>query len=233
VAGESESYALALAEVAPLRSGLPRLATAASGGDSRTFPVAGIIAIALAISAAAYGLAQSPSEPDWQKPAGGKMSFDVASVKLDTSAIFKPPSFGLNADDSYMHTGGRFTADFELPVYIQFAYKLWLTRQQEDAMLSHLPGWVSSDRYEIEAEAPGNPTKDQMRLMMQSLLADRFKLAVHFETRQGKIMALTLAKPGKTGPNLRAHEEGPPCDTPIPLPMSGPNPGHPAVFPPM
>ena len=35
------------------------------------------------------------------------------------------------------------------------------------------------DPFDIEARAAGNPTKDQMRLMMQSLLADRFRLRVH------------------------------------------------------
>jgi uncharacterized protein (TIGR03435 family) len=36
-----------------------------------------------------------------------------------------------------------------------------------------LPAWVYSERFDIEARAPGSPTKDHMRLMMQSLLADR------------------------------------------------------------
>jgi uncharacterized protein (TIGR03435 family) len=54
-----------------------------------------------------------------------------------------------------------------------------------------------------------------MRLMMQSPLAERFKLAVHFETNDGPVLALTLVKPGQTGPKLRAHAEGPPCGMPL------------------
>jgi uncharacterized protein (TIGR03435 family) len=50
-----------------------------------------------------------------------------------------------------------------------------------------------------------------MRLMMQSLLADRFKLRAHFETKEVPVLALTLVKPGKLGPKLRPHSEGPPC----------------------
>jgi len=46
--------------------------------------------------------------------------------------------------------------------------------QRADA-LANAPKWLRTDRFEIEAEAQGNPTKDQMRLMMQSLLTDRFK----------------------------------------------------------
>jgi uncharacterized protein (TIGR03435 family) len=64
----------------------------------------------------------------------------------------------------------------------------------------------------IEAKADGNPTKDQMRLMMQSLLADRFKLAVHFETQEQPVLALVPIKEGKTGPRLRPHAEGLACD---------------------
>ena len=47
--------------------------------------------------------------------------------------------------------------------------------------------------------------------MMQSLLADRFKLAIHHETRQLPIMALVLDKPGKLGPQLQEHPEDSPC----------------------
>lgn len=73
------------------------------------------------------------------------------------------------------------------------------------------PEWVRSDNYAIDARAQGDPTKDQMRLMMQSLLADRFKLAVHFETRQLPVLALRQVTPGKLGPKLRPHSQGPPC----------------------
>jgi uncharacterized protein (TIGR03435 family) len=51
-----------------------------------------------------------------------------------------------------------------------------------------------------------------MRLMMQTLLADRFHLEVHFEIQDTAVMALTLVKPGKIGPKLRPHSEGPPCE---------------------
>ena len=60
-------------------------------------------------------------------------------------------------------------------------------------MISHLPKWVSTDAFEIQARAPGNPTKDQMRLMMQALLAERFQLTIHFETHEVPVLAMTLA----------------------------------------
>jgi uncharacterized protein (TIGR03435 family) len=76
---------------------------------------------------------------------------------------------------------------------------------------TQLPKSFPTDAFDIEARAAGNPTKDQMRLMMQSLLADRFKLRVHFETREGPVYALTLVRPGHTGPKLRPHADGPAC----------------------
>ena len=62
----------------------------------------------------------------------------------------------------------RFSADFPLEIYIEFAYKIMPTREQEDAMTAPLPKWVSTDHFVIQAEAEGYPTKDQVRLMMQS-----------------------------------------------------------------
>ena len=69
-----------------------------------------------------------------------------------------------------------------------------------------------TDHFTIQARAAGNPTKDQMRLMVQSLLADRFKLVIHFEKQQMAVLGLTLVKPGKMGPKLIAHVDGPACD---------------------
>jgi bla regulator protein BlaR1 len=156
---------------------------------------------------------------EWQVAAGGKMAFEVASVKPSPPGAFRPPNFPLDPGPAFVgvRTGepprGRFSADFPLIVYITFAYKLSLTPDQRDAMLAHLPKWVASDAFEIDARAPqSNATKDQMRLMMQSLLADRFNLAVHFETQTVPALAMVLAKSEKLGAQLRPHAEGPPCE---------------------
>jgi uncharacterized protein (TIGR03435 family) len=61
---------------------------------------------------------------------------------------------------------------FHFGNYIQFAYKLSPNREQERAALARMPKWVSDDVFEIDARAEGNPTRDQIRLMMQSLPAD-------------------------------------------------------------
>jgi uncharacterized protein (TIGR03435 family) len=99
---------------------------------------------------------------------------------------------------------------FPVSTYIGFAYKL----TQAHVELLHGPGWpkwADSERFDIEARADGTVTKDQMRLMMQSLLADRFKLVVHTETRQLSIFALVLDKPGKIVPRLIRLSEDVPC----------------------
>ena len=169
-------------------------------------------------------------EPEWQKAAGGQMEFEVASVRLGDPSKFIPPNFPLSADDAYFRTGGRFSASFPLTVYIGFAYKLWLTPEQREVMLEHLPGWVSSDRYVIEARGPEHATKDQMRLMMQSLLANRFKLTAHFEPRDVPVFALVLDSPSRTGPKLIPHEKGPACGVPPPTENNGSSPPE-EIFP--
>src|SRR5262249_40396286 len=156
----------------------------------------------------------SPQAAEWQKAAGGNMQFEVASIKLADPDKFTPPTFALDFLDSFNGTNphGRFFAVFPLAVYIEFAYKLWPSQELREAMLAHLANWVSTDKYAINARSEGNPTKNQMRLMLQSLLADRFKLAVHFQRRETLVLALVLDNPGKTGAKLNSHSDDVPCD---------------------
>jgi uncharacterized protein (TIGR03435 family) len=157
------------------------------------------------------------------------MEFEVASIHLGDPGKFIPPTFGLNIDDGPIPPGGHFKADFSLLAYIGFAYKLILTPEQHTAVLDHLPGWVRTQEFVIEAQAPvADATKDQMRLMVQSLLADRFKLAVHFETKDTPVLALILAKPNVLGPRLRPHAQGLACDAKWTRPA---DPNAPAVPP--
>lgn len=111
---------------------------------------------------------------------------------------------------------GRISATGALGMFIQFAHKLNVF--QDKAALDHLPKWATTEYFDIEAKAPRTDvTKDQMRLMMQSLLADRFKLVVHFEARDVPAMTLVRVNPDKLGPRLRPHSTSPACDTKIPL----------------
>jgi uncharacterized protein (TIGR03435 family) len=93
--------------------------------------------------------------------------------------------------------GGRLTVtNFPLDRVIRWAYRL-----QGFQLVG--AGWTSSDRFDIIAKAEDNPPPDerQLQLMMRTLLADRFKLTVHSETRELPIYALALA--GKLGANVR------------------------------
>src|SRR6202042_2253509 len=107
-----------------------------------------------------------------------------------------------------------------------------MTPELRHAMLASLPKWVDTDVIEIDAKASGNPTKDQMRLMMQSLLAERFHLAVHYETQEMPVYAMTLIKPGTWGPKLIRHDDGPSCDVSGPQhPVTGMSDPGADVFP--
>ena len=126
------------------------------------------------------------------------MAFDVASVKPNKSDAPANSRFPMGPGDAYVPDGGLFSASNQpLIVYLRFAYKLG----QSD--LLDLPAWVYNDRFDIEARAQGNPTKDQTRLMMQSLLADRFKLTKHTETRTRPVFDLVLSKAGEPGRSFK------------------------------
>ena len=96
-----------------------------------------------------------------------------------------------------------------LATYIWFAYKLNIV--QARALASELPKWALDERFDIQGRGRANATIAQMRLMLQSLLEDRFHFKAHFETHQGRIYALVLVKPGVTGPKLLPHSNNPPC----------------------
>ncbi len=59
---------------------------------------------------------------------------------------------------------------------------------------------LSTDRYDIVAEAPGDPSEAQTMLMLRALLEERFKLVVHRETKELPVFALVV---GKKGPKFR------------------------------
>jgi uncharacterized protein (TIGR03435 family) len=66
-----------------------------------------------------------------------------------------------------------------------------------------LPGWAASEHYDLEATAGHAITVEQMRAMLQTLLAQRFQLQVHRETREIAMYSLAL---GKNGPKFKESE---------------------------
>jgi uncharacterized protein (TIGR03435 family) len=167
----------------------------------RTFPlaIAGIVALGAVIALRA----QAPAT-DTKPPA-----FEVASVKRNTS-VGDP--FGIG-----FAPGGRFKAtSVKLRQLIADAYST-AGPPLPDAQISGGPNWIDSDRFDIVAKAaedtpsgpvgPGPAAAQQMRLMLRTLLAERFKLTVHHETRELPIYALVMARSdGKLGPAFHKTE---------------------------
>ena len=126
--------------------------------------------------------------PRWiafaQQPA--RPSFEVASVK---------PSVPRTAHFSLLELGGRFTTtNTTLKMLIGFAYDV------RDYQIAGGPNWLDSAKYNVEAKPdvprPAEHNAARMRLMAQSLLAERFKLAIHRETKELPVYDLVVAKGG-------------------------------------
>lgn len=76
------------------------------------------------------------------------------------------------------------------------------------------PDWITSTRFDIKAKMPGGSTKDDAPLMLQTLLEERFKLAVRRETKEHSVLALVV---GKGGSKMKETEPGKPLDESAPL----------------
>src|SRR3984957_9616263 len=143
--------------------------------------------------------------------------FDVASVRENRSDEQRYSNFPLNPGPQYGVRDGLLIArNMLLLQYIVFAWKPDMFQIQ--MFRDRLPDWARTSRFDIQARAQSNPTKEEMRLMMQSLLIERFHMKVHHEMREVPVYALILAKPGKMGPNLKPH----PSDDPVCLKMQIP-----------
>jgi len=163
---------------------------------------AGVLLLTAAAVPVSWLHGQAPQASDQKAPA-----FEVASIKSDRSETAATSRFALGPGDAFA-PGALFSATNQpLIVYLRFAYKLG----QSD--LLGLPGWVYEERFDIEARAPGRPTKDEMRLMMRSLMAERFKLRTHTERRTQSVFHLMQAKAGQTGPQLQRHPDDGSCTT--------------------
>jgi uncharacterized protein (TIGR03435 family) len=122
------------------------------------------------------------------------LTFEVASVKPNNSgdgrvAIMAQP-------------GGRITmTNVTLRLMIRNAYRV------QDSQIVGGPDWLNTARFDVTAKADGNPSADQMQQMSRALLAERFKLITHNDTRELSIYALAPARPdAKPGPQLKKSE---------------------------
>ena len=161
--------------------------------------------LALSLCGAVYGQAADPA-----------LKFEVASVK----AI--PPAAGPNNGSSRGCFGGpgspdplRYTcanASVSLMAIQAYGLKPYQLRP---------PAVTDTYRYNVEAKVPPGATADQVKVMLRNLLAERFKLAFHYERRETPAYALVVAKGG-----VKIKESAPP--SPVAPPEGGaaqPKPG--------
>jgi bla regulator protein blaR1 len=142
-------------------------------------------------------LAQISPEPTGQAPS----SFEVVSIK---------PNRSDDGGVSFQMLPGRFTATgFTVEELITQGYGL------DDTQISGAPTWIHSEKYDIDAKIEDSmgsqlqslpPDQRQQRVnpMIQSLLADRFKLKVSHETKESSVYVLVVAKGG-----TKLHEAKP------------------------
>jgi len=151
-----------------------------------------------------------------QSTSATKPRFEAAAIKPVSQEGPDEKRPGLNVR---MLPGGRLVAkDVLLRYFIQNAWGV------EPFQISGGPSWIDSAHYDINAKAEGNPNNSQMRLMMQALLQDRFKLRLHHETKELPVYELTAAN---SGIKLQEPKQGS-CISPDPgAPPSPPVPGQP------
>jgi uncharacterized protein (TIGR03435 family) len=135
------------------------------------------LGVGLCVFAACLCLGQTPAAP----------AFDVASVKA--TELSRAGGEGSKRQSVNTSPGSLIMRNFSLKSCVQWAYNL------KDYQVSG-PGWIESERYDIVAKAADPVKDDELRRMLQALLADRFKLVCHRETKELPVYALGIAKEG-------------------------------------
>jgi uncharacterized protein (TIGR03435 family) len=176
-----------------------------------------VVSLSVAASSVSNPVAQAPAQaPDPSVP----LVFEAASVSQNTS--------GEQGQSIRRQPGGRLSAtNMPLRALITFAYQL------QPFQLVGDPSWIRTVNFDIVAKMEGDPAPvppgagpDPLMLAMRSLLAERFKLTAHRETREMDIYALVLARPdGKPGPALKPSTQD--CAAMMAAARGGPPPGPP------
>lgn len=157
--------------------------------------VLGPVTIAAALAATQLSAAQQT--PNWE----------AVSVKPCTQ--FYPRGGGVKVTPGHMALNCQTVSAFIGWAYVQYAggrpHPIYAVSEAGTAVEGG-PSWVRSDRYTIEAVANGTPSDHMMQgPMLQTILEERFKVRVHFETREVPVYHLTVAD---SGPKLKPFKEG-------------------------
>lgn len=117
-------------------------------------------------------------------------SFEVADVKVNKSGEVR-----MAVD---FQAGGRLSMrNVPMRIMIVMAYHV-----RAEAVTGG-PGWLDSDRFDVVAKAAPATPRDDLRRMLQTLLAERFKLVVHSDQ---KVMPAYALVPARSGPRLQPSE---------------------------
>ena len=158
------------------------------------------MAIALPMSFGVSGAMQT--QRSLLHPPDPRPAFEVATIKPNRDD--SEPGMRMGLSPSNFAATHASVADL-----IEFAYNV----NSKDQVQAE-PDWISSPRFDVQAKAsdaaiaevqrlPAMPQVTQVRLMLPSLLADRFQLKVHFTTKEIPAYALVVAK---VGPKFKAVE---------------------------
>jgi len=133
-----------------------------------------------------------------QAPASRPPTFEVASIKVNTSGTLRTSTYGLQP-------GGRYTVvNWTIRGLLQQAFHV------QDFQLVGGPDWLDKDRFDVTAKADRQFTSAQVPAMLQALLRDRLQLRVHTEVRNLSLYTLALdRRDRKLGP--RMHASGVDC----------------------
>jgi len=188
--------------------------------EHRLRPLNRLLASGCLAAAASLTLAQSgPEAKNAAAPYQPTMTFDVASVRQS------PPADSYRVGGHFEHDSTSFNAtNFNIRNILAAAYDIrW-------DQMAGLPDWRAMFNVQAKSDSAADQkmaqlTRDQQRAeqqhMLQALLADRFKLKAHWETRQGPTYDLVIAKKGllmqpAKGAPLSPEEQKRWGDKPIP-----------------
>jgi uncharacterized protein (TIGR03435 family) len=122
-------------------------------------------------------------------------AFEVASVRLNRSDS-RSSRFSSGK-------GNLYSTNHSLRDFIGWAYRV------KDYQIVG-PDWLTTQKFDIVAKAEAPVSDDRLMAMLQALLAERFKLAIHRETKERTVYELVV---GKNGPSLHEVEAGPGSST--------------------
>lgn len=141
-------------------------------------------------------------------------TFEVASVKPHPADQITPSSM-------VAEPGGRFTVrNIPLRMLIRTAYQI-----QDDQIVDG-PAWIGTDRFDISAKAEDGSSPVDLAPMLQTLLAERFKLTFHRDTRELSIFELQPVRTdGALGSKMKKNDCVPDLNAPPPAPGGPPRCG--------